>query len=493
MKFQIIAAILLAVFSSVSSAEPIFSTFNQDATLSNPPISPVFEITNRTFISDITNYHFNNGNGSNAEAKNGTIGLWRVVDNVDAELVGSWQAVSEYYNGRPIFWKTTPNIFLEPGTYKVADSDHVTWSYTNTRHFDYLGFAGKDWKAGVGFTYILGFGQNQVPVVPRGGFIHNSSDGLLAIKDFKISYGNQCSFTFSTANPGGVCIVSSTTNFSRWLPFVHFNATTQGTKIFEKIDDPSKFYRAIYLPAGVAAADSFDYPIGTGHVPEQIAPEQNNLYPDSPIDKPYRGASSPSAGWHNIQDVGSYYEDFGGIHAGEDWNKGSGSADVGEPIKAVANGQVMDIRPAGASGVPSTSGYAMIIRHWLLNGESVDSLYVHLAPDQHNGGYNGSGILGDKSAFTYQVGDPVAKGSVVGVIGAVSAFPPHLHFEMRNKPINVSGALWPLSTGNAYYGAEVGISGRRSPTINQSEVEAAFKLMQKEGIIDPSDFIDNNR
>jgi murein DD-endopeptidase MepM/ murein hydrolase activator NlpD len=188
-----------------------------------------------------------------------------------------------------------------------------------------------------------------------------------------------------------------------------------------------------------------------------------------------------------VQDVGSYYAEFGGLHGGEDWNKGSGSADVGEQVKAVANGQVIDIRPAGASGIPSTSGYALVIRHWLLDGESVDSLYVHIAPDQHGGSFNSSGVVGDKSNFTFQIGTPVTKGSVIGVIGAVSAFSPHLHFEVRNKAINIAGSLWANDTGNGYYGPGSGTS------ITAEQVQAAFLLMQKDGIIDPSDFIDDHR
>lgn len=321
-----------------------------------------------------------------------------------------------------------------------------------------------------------------------------ASDGRQAVKSFQMTPGGQCSFIFSTPDPGSMCLVSWTNNLRQWFPLIQFNTANMGTEVVDTPRDPQKFYRTTYLPTGVSSADSFDYPIGSGSVPEQITPERNTLYPSGAVGSPDRGAAAPNTSyWYNAQDVGSYYAEYSesqgkwlweGLHPGEDWNKAD---DVGESVLAIANGQVIEIRPAGASGIPTTSGYAVVIRHWLSNGDSVDSLYVHIAPG------NNGGVIGDKSEFTYQVGAPVSKGSIIGVVGAVSALPPHLHFEMRNKPINVLGSLWPKSTGDAYYGPEVGLAGNRSPSISQSDVEAACRLMQDEGIIDPSDFIDDHR
>ncbi|MFA6172951.1 MAG: M23 family metallopeptidase [Kiritimatiellales bacterium] len=255
-------------------------------------------------------------------------------------------------------------------------------------------------------------------------------------------------------------------------------------------------------PVGVSPAQGFDYPVGLGgSIPEQITPERNNLFPNNPTEHPQRYAASPGAGWYNAQDAGSYYTDYSkaqgkwlweGLHPGEDWNKGSGSEDVGETVRCVANGQVVFIGSASASG-PSIAGYVMVIRHWRPNGDCVDSLYDHIAPDRNEGIANSKGGIGTESDFTYQVGSAVTKGCIIGVIGAVSSFPPHLHFEMRNKKIDVTGPLWPHSTGDAYYGPEVGTIGNRRPTIGQSDVAAAFRLMQADGIIDPSDFIDDHR
>ncbi len=331
----------------------------------------------------------------------------------------------------------------------------------------------------------------------------NPSAGRQAVESFQMTPGGQCSFIFSTADPGSMCHISWTNNLRQWFPLIQFNTADKGTEVIDTPRDPSKFYRATYLPSGVSSADSFDYPIASGSVSEQIVPERNTLYPSSAVSSPDRGASAPNTGnWYNYQDVGSYYAYysteadkwyFEGLHPGEDWNKGSGAADAGQPIKAVANGQVIDIRPAHSSGA-ANSGFVVLVRHWLLNGDTMDSLYVHVAPDKISGSTNASGAFGAESDFSFQEGSPVTKGSVIGVVGAVTstAMSPHLHFEMRTTQ-TVPSNIWPNDTGDGYYGPVPETAGNRSPSITTEEVQAAFLLMQKDGIIDPSDFIDDNR
>jgi hypothetical protein len=321
-------------------------------------------------------------------------------------------------------------------------------------------------------------------------YLHNLSDGRQALRNLLRMNGGQFSFIFGTSDPGATCIVSSSNDLSQWSSLLLFTPTTAGTQVLDTDLSPTKFYRAIYLPTGVSAAESFIYPIGTGIVSEQITPEQNSLYPNEPSANPDRGSTSPGTGWYNAQDTGSYYSTFGGLHAAEDWNRGSGSADVGEQVKAVANGQIIDIRPANSSD-PSRSGFTILIRHWLQNGDSVDSLYLHVAPDQLSGSPNNDGIFGNESDFSYQEGEPVAKSSVIGVIGAVTSplMSPHLHFEMRVTKTDPSD-LWPNDTGDGYYGPIPGFDGNRNSSITAEEVAAAFILMQKDGIVDPSDFID---
>lgn len=168
-----LVAIAALILACQAPGEKIFSSFNQDAVSSNPPIDPVVQITKRTLISSIYNYHYA---GSNAEAQNGTIGLRRVIDGVDAEMAGSWPAASEYYQGRPIYWLVHPNIVLTPGFYKVVDSDHATWSYSTTRHFDYLGYAGAEWKSGMGFSDINGMKYSGTE--PTGELVIQGPDSI---------------------------------------------------------------------------------------------------------------------------------------------------------------------------------------------------------------------------------------------------------------------------------------------------------------------------
>lgn len=340
------------------------------------------------------------------------------------------------------------------------------------------------------------YDQEAAATLSLPSYSYDPLEGRHAIKDIGLNINKLMSFVFATQETGSKCLVSWTTNFREWFALLNFDATTVGTEVIDTSTAQQKFYRTTYLPSGVSPADHFDYPIGgSGDVPEQISPERNNLYPSGATANPDRGAVSPVSGWYNIQDVGSYYTNpaAGGLHPGEDWNKGGAGEDIGESVKAVANGQVIDIRPAAASGVPTSRGYVMVIRHWLLNGDSVDSLYVHIAPDKNGGIVNSNGVIGAASNFTYQEGAAVTKGSIIGVIGAPTSVPSHLHFEMRNKAVNVGGELWPSDNGNGYYGPEIGPTGVRTQTISQQDVEAAFLLMQTDGIIDPSDFIDDHR
>ncbi len=333
-------------------------------------------------------------------------------------------------------------------------------------------------------------------------YTYDGVNGPQTIKDVRTGERNQFSFVFATTNVGARCLVSWTTTFRNWFALIDFNADAVGTEITDTTDARQTFYRTTYLPAGVSPAESFDYPIGTGApIPEQITPERNDLYPSGATSDPLRERASPTADWRNVQDVGSYYAEtnsagvwmWEGLHPGEDWNKGSFNEDGGESVRCVANGQVILIKPVAESGVAASAGYVMVVRHWLLNGDSIDSLYVHIAPDRHAGSANSAGVIGAKGDFTYQEGSNVAKGSIIGVIGAVSSFYSHLHFELRDKAIDPTAPLWAHSTGDAYYGPEVGQTGNRSRPMSKPDVEAAFRLMRADGIIDPSDFIDDHR
>ena len=141
----------------------------------------------------------------------------------------------------------------------------------------------------------------------------------------------------------------------------------------------------------------------------------------------------------------------------------------------------MDISPLNST---SNGGWAIVVRHYLLNGDSLDSVYLHIAPSvkADHSTPNSLGEIGNESWFAFQEGSPVVKGDIIAVVANVDAYPDHLHFEMRNKPIEglplgagiaAISQYWPNSLGNAYY--------------------QSFAAMKKDGIFDPSDFIDDHR
>lgn len=408
--------------------------------------------------------------------------------------------------------KTTFNVGAMPSTA----------SPTLTVRFDSWGW----WTGHQHYIDNLLITQDQTQIASLPLYHHNPQDGRQAVKDFHLTPEGTCRFTFSTDDVGSMCIVAWTRNLKNWFPLVQFNTEEEGTEIEDLPRDPKKFYRATYLPSGVSVADRFDYPLGdkgnnpdgtpksegVPEFPDGSFDENNDLYnaansyqyPESQGNNPDRGQlSGNTSEWRNVQDVGSYLPGLG-IHVGEDWNLGSGEYDVGEKIYATANGQVISIRPANQSNLGKW-GWMMIIRHWLPNGDSHDSVYVHIAPDQFNGEDNsgaGKGLIGtlaDKQDFSYQEGAIVARGDPIAVVANLepSYLPPpneeirenwpHLHFEMRDSQVDGSDP-WIYDNGTGYYGS-VATPGIVTP----SEVQAAFDKMRLDGVIDPSDFIDAHR
>ena len=388
-----------------------------------------------------------------------------------------------------------------------------------------VGVAFSDWT-GAFYRATMNFGGDSY-FEPIASFQHDPNDGQQAVKNFHFdTSSSQCAFTFSTAETGSICLVSFSRDLKEWFRLLRFLTTSEGTEVSDTPNDPSKFYRTTLLDEGVQVADRFDYPIGdlgnqpdgtarTEGVPEYPAggfDEINDLYnsaieykyPDSLGNNPDRGQlSGTTTEWRNVQDIGSYLPGLG-IHAGEDWNLASGEYDIGQTIYATANGRVIAIRPASQSNLGKW-GWMMIIRHWLPNGETRDSLYVHIAPDQFNGEDNSGvdkGFIGttiNKQDFTYQEGAVVSRGDPIAVVAnLVPSYLsppnedirenwPHLHFELRDKKVDGSDP-WKFDNGTGYYGS-VATPGIITP----SEVQAAFDNMREDGIIDPSDFIDAHR
>lgn len=251
----------------------------------------------------------------------------------------------------------------------------------------------------------------------------------------------------------------------------------------------------------MTVTDGFDYPVGDRgysgsnpvallEFPDGSFPEINDLYPNSPSPNPVRWGSTGS-GWHDYQDVGSYSDGTttGGIHSGEDWNLGSGDADAGEPVYAVANGVVKWIVQLSSS--PSALGWGVVVLHTLPSGQQYYSIYEHVTDVAHTDGT----IAGLKTAFSIQEEQTVVRGQMIARIGRPTATDcsPHLHFEIRNYVgvLAPGSDLYPNDNGNGYYSDARGLV--RPSDMTEAQVSLAYALMQTDGILDPSDFIDVHR
>lgn len=177
---------------------------------------------------------------------------------------------------------------------------------------------------------------------------------------------------------------------------------------------PSQQSESDGRPVQNTVADSFAYPIGKGPLVTQ---------------------AKDSDEWYNALDFGEEN------HLGEDWNKNTGgNSDCGEPVYAIANGEITYAADAGISW-----GNVVIVTHKLSDGTQVQSLYGHL------------------QRITKTSGE-VKKRELIGNVGnANGRYLCHLHLELRDQTC--------LSWDMVF----VGYSPIRS------------------GWLDPSDFIDRHR
>ena len=237
-------------------------------------------------------------------------------------------------------------------------------------------------------------------------------------------------------------------------------------------------------------AEWFQYPIGDrqwkAEFPDYPAvSERNTLYPDNPaLDQSTRTGKGAASGWYNFQDTGSYLPAMGGLHGGEDWHKAG--VDTGEPVYPVAKGTVVKISQASTSSILSW-GWTVVVEHRLAaalrkagDADTYYSIYTHISPHANGSLLESSA---DKALFAYQVGDSVSMNHPLGSIGAIEAqnTSPHLHLEIRKKvrEINNGASLYLAHSPGGY----ASVSGGAA---------AAFANMQSEGIVDPSDFIDDH-
>lgn len=121
---------------------------------------------------------------------------------------------------------------------------------------------------------------------------------------------------------------------------------------------------------------------------------------DYPVGKPN------AKGYYNAQGFGINY------HLGDDWNAVTGgNTDLGDPIYAIAAGQVNFAEDIGG-------GWGKVIRllHQIPNGEQYESLYAHC------------------DSILVKVGDWVMRGTQIATIGnADGQYYAHLHLEIRDS------------------------------------------------------------
>lgn len=133
----LILAILM--MPGIAGASLVFDNGNPDSVQNRPSRPTVFTIDKPTRITEIQNYHWNNGQG----ASPGTITL----QNDKGQKVGSWPASGKKgQGGGLVYWVCKPNIVLSPGRYTIVDSDPSTWSQNSG-------------SGGAGMSHIEGYSE----------------------------------------------------------------------------------------------------------------------------------------------------------------------------------------------------------------------------------------------------------------------------------------------------------------------------------------------
>jgi murein DD-endopeptidase MepM/ murein hydrolase activator NlpD len=162
-----------------------------------------------------------------------------------------------------------------------------------------------------------------------------------------------------------------------------------------------------YLETEVPPADGFDFPVGD--------PDGKGSYKD-PDGKTHHG-------WYVATGFGEKF--YLGIHPGEDWNgKGGGNTDAGQPVHAVAAGQVIYADNAG-----NLWGRVVMIQHVFYENHQkkrIRSLYVHLGE------------------IKVKLGDTVKRRQQIGTIGRDprKLYYAHLHLELRFNE-EIPAIYWP--------------------------------------------------
>lgn len=139
---------------------------------------------------------------------------------------------------------------------------------------------------------------------------------------------------------------------------------------------------------------------------------------DYPVNKPngegYSNGVKPGGwdGWGFLEWNGLVW------HPGEDWNRGSGETDFGDPVYSIESGLILVAKDFGGNW-----GKVILIEH-SFNNKKIWTQYAHLSEIKHKQG-------------TF-----VQRGDFIGRIGnANGKWASHLHFEIRQSPVGAN--FWP--------------------------------------------------
>jgi len=128
--------------------------------------------------------------------------------------------------------------------------------------------------------------------------------------------------------------------------------------------------------------------------------------------------AGPNDGWGFSEWNGAVW------HPGEDWNRGAGEADFGDPVYSIEGGKIIVAKNYGLSW-----GRVILIEH-KFGSQRIYSQYAHLSKI-------------DKVA-----GDTVKRGEKIGNIGnANGIWASHLHFEIRQ--LYLAADFWPSGMSKA--------------------------------------------
>jgi murein DD-endopeptidase MepM/ murein hydrolase activator NlpD len=111
-----------------------------------------------------------------------------------------------------------------------------------------------------------------------------------------------------------------------------------------------------------------------------------------------------------------------GRHLGNDWTAdGADAADLGAPVRAIANGVVIEARDIGGDW-----GNVVRIVHC-----GVEAIYAHL------------------ERIDVRSGAAVKRGDIIGTLGDADGTysDPHLHLELRDRPLPLGGGYDDDTTG----------------------------------------------